>query len=335
VRYSFGTPRLRLALAAALLPLISGAAPAFAQSIADELSRTAAGDNIGKGFQTIAILGQVPGTSSTTLEGDDVEVDTHRLHLQHRFTRRDGAGNAIVSPFVEFTLGGAKADESILSPPGGPDVFRLDLRFRSRSLLLGGGASIPLGVNTQVTPMLLAGRSSLKINSVYTGPNAVLINQLFDGLLNRAKIESIVLGPALQVDHRSMVLRGSRLTAVGRYNHLFNLSNDVTDPGLEPRGSVGVASALVRLETPTKLYVGERELFAGPFVRGNWLSGAADRQFGFDTYGEVGGTLSLDYPTQRGLGIGLYGSLMRGSGVKGHSFGVTIRFAGIGSGGPH
>lgn len=309
-------------------------AAAQGQTIEQELSRTAAADNIGKGFQTIAVLGQTPGTSSTTLHGDDANIETYKLHLQHRFTRRDFTGRVIASPFVEVTLGGADARQAILSAPGRPDPYRLDLKFRSRSLLVGGGVVVPVSATTRITPMLIAGSSSLRIDGNYSGANAATVNRFFDGLLNNARIRSAFVGPAIQADHRRMVFRGSRLTAVARYNHIFNFSDKVTNPGLRPRGSVGVGTLFAKVDTPTRLYIGEREVFAGAFARGTAITGAERKQFGFDHYGEVGGTLVLDYPTERGIGFGIYGSALRGRGVRGHSLGITVRFAGVSAAGP-
>ncbi|MFN6934653.1 MAG: hypothetical protein ACK4NZ_05825 [Tsuneonella sp.] len=335
---SLAIDRLTLRTSMPALVLVATCSPVAAQTTAqtveEELSRTAADLNIGKGFQTIAVLGQTPGTSSTTLNGDDAEIRTSKLHAQHRFTRRDFTGRVITSPFLEITLGRAKANQAIVSDASSPSPYRMDLQYRSRSVLINGGAVIPVGADTRVTPMVTFGRSTLRIDGQYSGANADIVNEVFDGLLDDARIKSVFIGPALQIDHKRMVLRDSRLTTVVRYNHVFNLSNSVTDPGLEPRGSAGVGTLYAKIDSPTRIYLGEREVFAGVFARGTVITGAGRKQFGFDNYAELGGTFVLDYPTQRGIGLGVYGSVLKGRGVDGHSLGVTIRFAGMSAGGP-
>lgn len=306
-----------------LLCLCGGfASPAAAQSEVDDLSASL---NLGKALQTISVLSQTPGAESAKLNGDEFDVKSSRLHFGHAFVRRSDDGTPLVSPYVEFTLGKGKAEQTVFatSPLG---LEQLDLNYRSRSVLLGAGASIPIGSKSRLTPMVLIGRSRLKINGAYTGPYPEEVTAGLEGLLNNGRIRSTTLGAAAQFDHHSMIARDLTLTLSTRYNHFFSVQDKVSRPGLEPRGSSGVGTLTARLETPTKVYVGEREFFAGIFTRGTFLTGRNSDQFGFQRIGELGGTVHLDYPTSSGLGIGFYGSLIRGSGVKGHTLGVSLTF---------
>lgn len=305
------------------------AAPAvFAKPVKDEVSEAAASANLGKGFQAIAVLSQTPGASTVRLEGENLEVDTQRLHLAHRFARASPNGKPMASPFVELTLGRGTADETIAASEGVLGEFNLDLRYRSWSVMMGGGVSFDLGTNTQIVPMVLAGKSWLKIDSAFEGERQPEFDEFADGILKNGRIDSTVVGGGVRIQHRSIVFRDSRLYISGRYSHFFNLSNAITNPGLRPRGSSGVATAVAQIETPTRVYFGERELSAGTFIRLNKLVGAGRETLGFDGLAELGGTLILDYPVDKAFGLGLHASVVRGSGVRGYSAGLTITFAG-------
>lgn len=316
------TRRLVLALGVGLL----WPGMAEAQSLNDELSDLAAFANVGKGLQTLSVLGQTPGAEAATLDGDDTEIDSTRFHLSHVFPRWDGQGNALISPYVEATLGRTKARQ-VEAFGMAADFARIDLNYRSRSFMVGAGASGLINHNLRVTPMVLIGRSSLKIDSRYAGADAAGYYDLYDGLLNRARLRSTFVGAALRVDYRSMVARNVWLSVAPRYNHYVSIDDNVTNRGLRPRGSSGAATVKAQLEMATKIYAGEREVFAGIFGRGTFLFGARSEQFGFQRLGEIGGTIRLDYPVDAGVGVGLYGSIVQGVGVTGHTLGVSVTFA--------
>ncbi|MBW6526498.1 hypothetical protein KZ813_06560 [Sphingomonas sp. RHCKR7] len=134
----------------------------------------------------------------------------------------------------------------------------------------------------------------------------------------------------MRLDYRTLLLKDTWLTLAPRYNYYYSIDDAVTDRGLRPRGSAGIATLRAGVETATKVYVGEREFFAGVFGRGTELVGDKSNQFGFQRLGEIGGTLRLDYPVDSGVGIGAYASLIRGSGVTGHTLGITLTFGHLG-----
>lgn len=306
-------------------------ASSYAQSLSEDLSDLAAFANVGKGLGTLPLISQTPGAEDATFHGDNSEVKSSRFYLGHVFRRWDAEGNALISPYLEATIGHSKANQTEEFGIGS-DFARTDLRYRSRSYLLGIGASIPASPGLRITPMVLAGRSRLKINSTFTGEGAAGFDELYDGLLNRAEIKSTFVGAALKLDYRSMVIRDVWLTVTPRYNHYFSISDEVTNRGLRPRGSAGVGTIRAELETPTRIYVGEREFYVGVFGRGTALVGRKSNQFGFQRVGEIGGLIRLDYPVDAGVGVGVYGSLIKGSDVTGHTMGITLTFDRVGWG---
>ncbi|MBW6532633.1 hypothetical protein KZ820_17970 [Sphingomonas sp. RRHST34] len=299
------------------------------QTIADGLRDLAASLNLGRGLETLSLISQTPGAEEATFSSEDQRIKSSRLHASHVFSRWDDQGNLLTSPYVEFTLG--KTNSTQREEFGtGSDFLRTDLRYRSRSMVLGVGAAIPATHNVRIVALALAGRSRLRIDSTFTGPDAARFYDLYEGLLNNAELKSTFIGGAVRIDYRTLLFKDTWLTLAPRYNYYHSIDDTVTDRGLQPRGSAGVATFRAGIERATKVYVGEREFFAGVFGRATELFGDKSNQFGFQRLGEIGGTLRLDYPVDPGVGIGAYASLIRGSGVTGHTLGITLTFSQLG-----
>lgn len=307
---------------------------AQAQTISDEdvaqsLRDLAASANLGRGLETLPLISQTPGGEEATFSSDNQRIRSRRLHASHIFSRWDDQGNLLVSPYLEFTLG--KTDSTQREEFGaGSDYLRTDLNYRSNAIVVGLGAALPVSPKLRLVALMLAGRSTLEIDSTFTGPDADRFYELYDGLLNRARIRSTFVGGAVRADYRTLLFKDTWLTLAPRYNYYQSVDDRVTDRGLQPRGSAGIATFRAGVERATKVYVGEREFFAGVFGRGTALFGDRSNQFGFRRLGEIGGTVRLDYPVDAGIGIGGYASIIRGSGVSGHTIGLTVTFSRLG-----
>jgi hypothetical protein len=180
------------------------ATKATAQSVTDlfpQILRDAAKDTkIGGGLQSLSIFSVTPGVSAAIFNpdhdtpGTDLRIETLKLPLSYDFTPIISG----IQPYSELTLSYVHVDEedSFNLQPG--QQTTLDSDIDAYSALAGLGATIPVVRYIHMRPILLAGYSRTNVDTKFKGPFAEELKDASSGLINDAKINTILLGGAFQ-----------------------------------------------------------------------------------------------------------------------------------------
>lgn len=199
--------RNRYLAAMACMTMLSAGSEAAAQSASDvETLRTAfraaaAQVDLGNGFQALTILGATPGISAATFNVDDpgggLDISSYKVSPSYTFDPVYG-----IKPYVELTLGYTAAEENVLFAisPGSPTVAEVD--YDAFTGLVGAGIELDILDRTVLRPIFLMGYSQIRNSAKITGPFASLLSQGGRGIAFDVRINSMLLGGALELNHQ-------------------------------------------------------------------------------------------------------------------------------------
>lgn len=321
-----------LALALALL----AAAGAAAQSAADlrrvvaaAVDRTAFGN-----FVTAAVgFSALPGVSAAdfTIDLDgpgEVEATRLALPLSRRWEGVEILGGA---PHTELTLAGFRASRAYpVFLPGTPRAARPDATATSLTAIGGLGLAFPVAEGTTLAPLVTLGYGRLEDDTTFSGPGARSLDRATRGVLFNVRVEQLIGGPALQLDHARGLGGDLRLASRLRADAVFSDTISVSDPALEASAASQVFTARADLDGPTGRRAFGRPLRWVLFGAGTAFTGDAADFIGADAFAELGGGLALsaaDLAPELGLaGASLRASVVVGADVHGWSVGGRLEF---------
>ncbi len=330
---------IRAGLAAGLAAVAGSPAAAQDQDLVDlfrEAFRTSATrSDLGNAFQSLTIFGAARGITAANFNvedgGSELDLGATKLGPSHSFDWEPVEG---VRPYVEGTFGYLNTEQTVdfdLAPFADPSegATRASVDIDTFTFLGGVGAEIALAAGTVARPIFLAGYSHTSDEGDVTGPLAPEIAAAGDGIVFDVRINSVLLGGALEIEHgRSFEARDINLLGRVRYTHLFDNVVSASDPVLDTDGDFGVLSSGVELDGPTGLTVFGRELRWIGFAANTYLPGAQNDALGFSFFFELGGGIEIvDREVISGIeGVSLRGSGIVGDNVTGWSAGLSIEF---------
>jgi hypothetical protein len=284
-------------------------------------------EGIGQSLQGLAVFGGAPDISAARYHGDGQDLDTYKLPFRHSFAPFGEPLLGGAAPYVEMTLGYARATART---PG--DVAQVDVglraRFRVLTALAGMGLDFPVGQNSVVRPIVLGGYSRISTDVRFEGAAAPLFEEITGGILSRIRIDTALVGGALEFEHRRQFRGDLRFTGRLRYSQLRSLAVAASDAAFRVNGSFGVGTGSATLNGPLGMRVAGGDLRWIAFGGGTVLVGEERRALGFGEFAEIGAGLELAAP---GTVPGVEGISLRGSGIFGHnvtgwSVGVSLEF---------
>ncbi|MEM1012630.1 MAG: hypothetical protein AAGI46_10485 [Planctomycetota bacterium] len=314
--------------AAAALVLSTSSSAQLVADLREDVRSSAASSNLSDELQGLSGYTAVPGISSASLsveqEGQqDLRINRTSFPLFYVF---EDLAIGRVKPRVELTLGRTRFREKTDFVFDGQPVF-LDNRITSYSAVSGLGVAIDLGPWT-VSPVFLAGYSRTDDEARFSGASGSLLESATRGIIFNFEIEEAILGVGVQADYAAKLDHGIAFRARARYNHLFTVTFDASDPVLEGSSNFGVATAFAQLDGPTGLHPLGRQLRWIGFAGNSSFVGVAGEALGFDTLFELGTGVQL---VERDLvpfvsGVSLRTSFVFGEGVRGFALGGQIDF---------
>lgn len=309
------------------LTMLLLATPASAQTVRLSDNGTTRVENLGRAFETFSVFGGVPGIAAAFYYSD-FELNSYQLPIAHRFAPIETGPLAGVSPYVELTLGYLTADQTFAldSSPNGPRSVRLS--FDSYSALAGFGADVPLGRGLTLRPIVLAGYAHFGSDAAFAGPNAALVQQAVAGILDRAGLDTALLGGALELLYDTSFRGDLTLEATLRYNEVAAIVTGATNPGLKQDDSFGVASGGAEMSGPTGWRLDGRPVRWLGYARGTWLPQTDAGTLGFNAFTELGGGVKILAPEiLRGVsGATARASAILGPGVTGWLVSAALTF---------
>jgi len=305
--------------------------PAAAQG-QEELRRAirdaAAASKLSEFYQALTVFGATPGVSAANYYGHDQEgerftISNYKVSPSHTFDPVHG-----ISPYVEGSLGYLSSDQTFVIDLGAKDPTLGNVDIRTFGILGGVGADIELFEGTHLRPILLGGYTHIWDNDNVSGPFADEVREAGKGILFDVRIDSYLLGGALELVHSRVVGDDIRFDGSVRYNQLYVNSFDASDSVLEKDGTFGVFTAGGEFNGPTGWTLLGRELRWIGYATNTYLPGTQTDSLGFSYFFELGGGMEIvDRNIVSGIeGVSLRTSAIVGDNVVGWTAGLSLEF---------
>jgi hypothetical protein len=285
---------------------------ASAQDLGDIRNELRTGaEGFSRALQSLTGFAALPGVSAAnfTVGGDalssDAEIDKYVLPFSEQFSDIRALGGEL---YTELTLGYLTYDQTAELLP----TVSQELGIQSFSAFAGLGLGFPLTPRTTIRPILLFGYSRIQDNSKFTGIDGPIYQKIEDGLFADFRLDTALLGGALQLAYERKLTDDIHFTTRLRYNQLHADTFDATDAALETSSNFGVFTAHAETNGPTGLSLLERDL--------RWIVFAANSTFTESTgtdisfFFELGGGIEIVDP---GVVRGVDGVSLRASGIRG------------------
>jgi hypothetical protein len=304
-------------------------APARAQIVTVDPAGMVRSEGLGRAFETFSVFGGTPGIAAAQYLSD-FNITNYQLPISHTFAPIGSGVFQGVAPYAELTVGYLTADATapIDTNPGGGGVARL--RVDSWSALSGFGLDIPIPQlpGLHLRPIVLAGYSRVGVSTDFSGSEGAFLKGLLRGVLDRASINTALVGGALDLRYERTLGGDLRLAANLRYNELASIVTAASNADFNRTGSFGVASGGVTLTGPTDWSIAGRPLRWLGYTRGTWLPDSDPSTLGFNAYVELGGGMQIIspgvIPTVEGATV--RASAIVGPGVRGWLASVALDF---------